>query len=218
MTSALLFDLDGTMIHSDPIHADIFIGLFAERGLTIDEGYYAENIQGRMNEDLFAEVFPDEDAQALSIEKERRFRERLNEAGPVAGLPALLDRAEAAGWGKACVTNAPRVNAEAMLGALGIADRFDEIVIADELARGKPDPLPYLTAMERLGVAAGNCLAFEDSRLGIRAATAAGAVTIGMRTLLDDAALRDAGAAASIADFDDPALSPFLDRLETTAR
>ncbi|MFD1341742.1 HAD family hydrolase [Litorisediminicola beolgyonensis] len=207
MALALLFDLDGTLLETDPLHVAVFRELFAERGREIDEAYYLERIHGRHNADIFADEFPGEDPQAMSDEKEARFRAKLGDsAPPMAGLPALLDRAEAAGWPIAVVTNAPRANAEASLGAIGLRHRFETLIIGDECARGKPDPEPYLAAMRALGVAPGECLAFEDSPSGLRAARASGAFTFGVTSSLSPAALRDAGAQEVIDDFTDDRL------------
>jgi len=112
------------------------------------------------------------------------------------------------------VTNAMRKNADAMLAAIGLDGAFDAVVIGEECARGKPDPAPYLEAMRQLGEAPETCIAFEDSPAGVRAAAASGAWTLGIRSALDDAALRAAGAAASLKDFTDPALGAHLARLE----
>ncbi len=214
MIRALLFDLDGTMIDSDPHHLAVFSELFAERGREIDGAFFAEHLQGRLNADIFGEFFPDEDTAALAEEKEARFRDRLGaRAEPMPGLLPLLDRAHAAGWRTGVVTNAPRANVEVMLAALGIAERFDAVVVADDLPRGKPDPLPYLTGLERLGAEAGQALAFEDSRSGVAAAAAAGLTTLALRSSLGHDALVSAGASGSIADFTDPGLGPWLDRL-----
>ena len=219
MRPALLFDLDGTLILSDALHAEVFVAMFAEHGREIDEAFYTENIQGRLNDDIFAEFFPGQDTAALAEEKEARFRDRLGaSAEPVAGLTDLLDRAGREGWGLGVVTNAPRANVDAMLGAIGVAHRFATVVVSEDLPRGKPDPLPYSTGLDRLGADPARALAFEDSRSGIAAATAAGIATIGLRSSLGHDALVSAGASDSIADFTDPGLAPWLDRLteETT--
>jgi len=118
------------------------------------------------------------------------------------------------GWGLGVVTNAMRENAVAMLDAIGLRDAFQTIVIGEECIRGKPDPDPYLEAMRQLGVGPAESIAFEDSPSGVRAAHAAGIWTIGIRSALDDAALRAAGADATLADFTDPALNDHLARLE----
>ncbi|KUF11589.1 HAD family hydrolase [Pseudoponticoccus marisrubri] len=218
MTHALLFDLDGTLLQSDPLHFAVFRDMMAERGRAIDLAFYETHIHGRHNLDSFPELFPGEDAQALSELKERLFRERL-EGGhpPMPGAPALLDRAEDAGWAVAVVTNAPRVNAEHMLAAIGLRARFDTLVIGDECARGKPDPAPYLAAMAALEVGPERCIAFEDSGSGLRAARAAGAYTVGLRSTGDDAGLRAEGAQVTIADFNDPALTEILRRFDREA-
>ena len=213
MTLALLFDLDGTLLHTDPLHESVFADLFARHGRDFDEGFYLRHIHGRQNLDIFAEYFPDEDAQQMSDAKEAAFRARLGtSAAPMPGLPDLLTRAETEGWPVAVVTNAPRDNAEAMLDAIGLADRLPLRIIGDECARGKPDPAPYAAAMERLGADPGQCVAFEDSPSGLRSAHAAGAFVIGLRSSLEDAALRRAGAQATIADFTDPILPELLAR------
>ena len=214
MTFALLFDLDGTLIHSDPIHASVFVELFAEQGRQIDESYYYDNIHGRRNEVIFGESFPDHDPDAMADEKEARFRKRLGDsAEPMAGLMPLLSRAADHGWNCAIVTNAPRANAEAMLAALGLSTRFDPVVIGDELPRGKPDPLPYQTALDRLGIDAVQALAFDDSPSGVASASAAGIATLGLRSSLRHDALIGAGAHDTIADFTDPVLDHWIAQL-----
>ena len=212
---ALLFDLDGTLIDSDPIHAEVFVELFAERGRTIDTAHYVAKFHGRLNTDIFGEQFPGEDPLALHHEKEARFRDRLPaNVAPTPGAVSLLNRAEAAGWGVAVVTNAMRLNADAMLGALGLTDRLPTIIVGEECPAGKPDPWPYRAALETLGVAPDLALAFEDSPTGLASASGAGIPCVGLRSSLSDNELRAAGAHITINDFTDPALEPLLDRLE----
>ncbi|GGH24025.1 haloacid dehalogenase superfamily, subfamily IA, variant 3 with third motif having DD or ED [Cribrihabitans marinus] len=216
MPRALLFDLDGTLLHSDPIHETVFEELWAARGLEAPEGFYMTHIHGRLNVDVFAEFLPDEpDPQGLSEWKEAQFRDRLPRPYPATpGAAALIGRAETEGWRMAVVTNAMRLNAEAMLQAIGLRGAFETIVIGEECSRAKPHPDPYLAAMRDLGVAPSDCVAFEDSPSGLRSAAASGAFTIGVRSGLDDAALRAAGARATIQDFNDPALPDLLERAE----
>lgn len=211
--SALLFDLDGTMLVSDPIHEQVFRELFAARGVAVEDDFYISRIHGRHNLDIFADFMPGADARALDELKEAMFRERLPRPYPaMPGLADLVALAVERGWQRAVVTNAMRKNAEAMLGAIGLRDAFETIVIGDECARGKPHPDPYLEAMRQLGAAPSACVAFEDSSAGVRSAAAAGAFTIGLRSALDDATLRAAGAQATIKDFTDPALPDLLGR------
>ena len=211
---ALLFDLDGTMLNTDPLHAAVFAELFAEHGCEIDEAFYFERIHGRLNRDIFAEFFPGENAEAMADDKEARARARLSPDLVMPGFAALVDRAEAENWPMAVVTNAPRANADAMMTVAGVAGRIGTLVLGDECEAGKPDPAPYREAMRRLGVMPDSAIAFEDSPSGVRSAHGAGARVIGLRSSLTDAALRQAGAHATIADFTDPALTGLLDLQE----
>ena len=210
--AALLFDLDGTMLESDPIHMQVFSDMMAAHGHIVDEAFYLEHIHGRLNRDIFIEFLPHEpDPDALSEQKEAEFRRRLPRPYPAThGLFDVLDRAMAQGVKLAVVTNAMRLNAEAMLSAIDARSYFETIVIGEECARGKPHPDPYLSAMDQLGVAAADCIVFEDSPSGVKSAVGAGAVTIGLRSSLDDATLRRHGAHATIKNFTDPALDAVM--------
>jgi HAD superfamily hydrolase (TIGR01509 family) len=217
MAGALLFDLDGTLIHSDPLHVDIFVRMYAARGRTIDTDYYLNHIHGRRSEVTFGEAFPDADADALAEEKETTFiREFPASFPPMPGVTALLDLAARDGLRTAVVTNAPRENAYVMLDAIGLAQHFDTVVLAEDCTRGKPHPAPFLEAMRRLDATPDTALAFEDSPAGIASARAAGLFTIGIRSSLTDADLRNAGCHATLSDYTDPALPALLARLKGT--
>jgi HAD superfamily hydrolase (TIGR01509 family) len=217
---ALLFDLDGTLVETDHLHLAAYGAVLAETGrspLDLDE--YRARVMGRPNAEVAATLFAGApDAAALIDRKEALVRARLAAAvEPVAGVHDLLDWAEAEGAGLAVVTNAPRANAEAMLAAAGLAARLTELVIGDECARPKPDPLPYLEAMRRLGATPARAIAFEDSPSGLRAARASGAWVVGLTTALGPDALLRAGAHRAIRDFADPALGDALRTLKARA-
>lgn len=213
-TKALLFDLDGTLLLSDDLHYEVFAEIFAENGMTLTHAIYENRIHGHHNLEMLPKLFPGKDPQALSDEKEARFRARLSGGTPpMPGAVALLDRADAEGWRLAVVTNAPRDNGEHMLDAIGLRDRFELLIIGDECERAKPDPEPYLAAMRELGVRPQDCIAFEDSQSGMRAAARCGAYPVGIRSGLTDDRLREAGAKVTIADYEDPALPGLLERL-----
>jgi HAD superfamily hydrolase (TIGR01509 family) len=216
---ALLFDLDGTLLHSDHLHEEVFRQLFAERGKPFPSGFYMDQIHGRLNVDIFRDLLPEEsDPEALSREKEARFRDVLPKSvPPMPGLVTVLDQARAQGLRMAVVTNAMRLNADAMLAAIDVTEYFDTIVIGEECPRGKPHPDPYRIAMEALGSRPETSVAFEDSPSGLQSARASGAFTIGVRSSLDATALIAAGAHATISDFTDPSLQTHLQRVTGAA-
>lgn len=204
MLKALIFDMDGTLVHSDPVHLRAFAEVLSPEGVTIDEHVYRSTIIGRTNESIFASLLPGrttEEHAAFADEKEAAFRRLALDLKPLGGLLDLLDWARERGIGTALVTNAPRLNADHMLDVLGITERFPVQVTIDQVERGKPDPLPYLTALQRLGVRAEEAIAFEDSPSGMRAAKAAGLYSFGLLTGLSANEMLDVGADAAIEDF-----------------
>ncbi len=211
---ALLFDIDGTLTDTDPLHIRAFNTMLAkfDRSITAEE--YFRRVMGFTNAEIMRDFFPEmpvAEHRALADFKEATFRDLAKtDLHPVRGLIDLLDWAEREGIPMAAVTNAPTANAELMLTGLHVKHRFRTIVIGDELPRGKPDPMPYLVAGERLGVDCRHCVAFEDSRSGMRSASAAGAFSIGMLSSLPEDELVKVGARFGVKDFTDARLRPLI--------
>lgn len=208
---AILFDIDGTLFDSDPVHLRAFQKILVEEnfngGVEIDDVFFRERISGRQNKLICADLFPERDAEwsaDFAERKEALFRSLAADAlAPITGLSAFLARVDARGLGKAAVTNAPRANAEFMLKAIDRLDYFDALVIGDECARAKPDPEPYLVAARAIGVPIADCLVVEDSPSGAVAGAAAGALVIGMLSSQTPADLEDAGCSYLVGDFDE---------------
>lgn len=212
--AALLFDIDGTLVESDPLHLEAFNVVLGPHGHVFDRESFGRELQGLANVAIGARFLPAETPERqweIMMEKEARFRE-LASAGiePVPGLFDLMDWADAEGVPMVAVTNAPRPNADLLIDAIGVRHRFRHLVIGDELAHGKPHPLPYLEGLRLLGADAANSVAFEDSRTGIASATAAGIATIGMATGLLPAQLVQAGAVMGAHDYGNEALLRFV--------
>ena len=225
---AVLFDIDGTLFHSDAVHLSVFQDVLAEAGFDggrrITEEFFKDRISGRQNAMILVDLFPQwtvAEAESFAVRKEERFRECVAEQLPSRIMPGLLDFCadlEAAGVRCAAVTNAPRANAVLMLQALTIGslsglDFFAPLIIGDECARGKPHPDPYEEAMRRLGVSAADCLAFEDSLSGATAAVAAGVRTIGITSSQPaETLIAQAGCARAVSDFADEGLAREMER------
>jgi len=214
MLKAVIFDLDGTLTDSDKVHFQVFQDYFARHDIELDKTLYKEKVSGRQNAAILADFLPDlpkAEAEAFSDRKEATFREiAKGQITPLPGLLALLEQLKKQGLAIAVVTNAPSENAAFMLEELNLSQAFDPIVIAEELPRGKPDPLPYQTALDRLNITAPEALAFEDSPSGIRSAVSAGIQTIGMATTHRPAELLALGVDRAIADFTDPYIQTLL--------
>jgi len=102
-----------------------------------------------------------------------------------AGVVELLDELDAAGLPRAIATSSSLAAVRQSLGPHSLVDRFDALITRDVQTRGKPHPEPFLKAAQALGVPAGDCLALEDSHNGVRAAAAAGMMTVMVPDMLD---------------------------------
>lgn len=144
-------------------------------------------------------------------EKEEAFRKLVSgRIEPTPRLMALMKLADQADIPMVAVTNAPRQNAEILLAGLGIMHRFRSVIIGDELAHGKPHPMPYLEGLRAVNAAPGLSIAFEDSRSGVKSASSAGIATVGMRTSLAHHDMIEAGATATAKIFDEPELMSLI--------
>jgi HAD superfamily hydrolase (TIGR01509 family) len=207
---ALLFDIDGTLADTDALHLRAFNQVLGPRGHVFDHTRFTRELQGFSNASIGARFLPGEapDRQmAIMDEKEAAFRNLVaGEVRPTPGLMALMARADQASIPMVAVTNAPRLNAEMLLAGLQIMDRFKAVVLGDELPQGKPHPMPYLEGLRAVNAAADQSVAFEDSRSGIKSASAAGIATVGIRTSLSHVDMIEAGAVLTARSFDDPEL------------
>lgn len=214
MRSAILYDLDGTIVNTDPLHYQAWQELLQGYNLEIDQEFYKSRMSGRLNPDIVQELLPElslEAVQEFSDRKEARFREIAPNLLPLPGLLNLIAWGNAHGCKQAVVTNAPRVNAEYMLKVLHLQDKFDQLVIAGEIGIPKPNPAPYQYILNYFGIKPEQALAFEDSPTGICAAVGAGIPTVGIASTQEPSKLYDLGAILVIADFTDSQLWEILE-------
>mgnify|MGYP002622221956 CR=1 FL=1 len=212
---ALLFDMDGTLVDSDPLHIAVFVEFLGARGVTITEADYMDRIHGRQNVEIFRHFLPDADPDEMDLAKEAAYREKVGTSmEPMPGARDLIRRARSHGLKTGAVTNGPRANLEAVLKATGLTDAFDHTGTANDVTHGKPHPELYLAALDALSLAPDETLVFEDSPSGIASARAAGIDVIAIASSLSAKALVDLGALFAISDFTDPALKRHLTALE----
>jgi HAD superfamily hydrolase (TIGR01509 family) len=183
--SAALWDLDGTIVDTAPIHWLAWRDTLADEGRTLTYERFATTFGLRNDQTLpvllGAEVSGAEIAR-IGDAKETRFRERVAAQPPVVLPGALhwLAALRSAGWRQALATMAPRPNLEVIVNSLGLGAYFDAAVASEDVERGKPDPQVFLLAAQRLGVPPGRCVVVEDSTAGVEAARRAGMRCIGV--------------------------------------
>ena len=178
-TSALIFDMDGTMIDSMPYHAKSW-AVFAQRhGVTMDLAELMRRTTGRTGTEcmgeLFGRVMSAQEALPLVHEKELIYREMFAaEFTEVRGFKAFYAAARALGL-KTCVGTAGDIhNVEFALGHLKLAEVPHAIIRGDMGLPGKPEPAIFLEAARAVSARAGASIVFEDAPLGIEAARRAG--------------------------------------------
>lgn len=219
--TAILFDLDGTIVNTDPIHYQAWQQMLSRYSIEIDETFYKTRISGRLNPEIVKDILPElspVESVKFAEEKEALFRQMASHLRPLNGFTELIAWTQAHELKRALVTNAPRLNAEFMLEVLGITDTFDQIIMAEDCIAGKPDPAPYQAALSELGIHAEMAIALEDSPSGIRAAVAAGISTVGITSTHDPNVLQEVGAFMAIPDFTDLRLWTLLNSLIETSQ
>lgn len=177
---AYLFDCDGTIADSMPLHYVAWKKALAEWGCEFPERtFYAWG--GMPAAEIVATLAAQQGltmpAEEVAHRKEDLYYEILHE---LQAVPEVLEQIEK-NHGRipfAVVSGSTRDSVTKSLAALGILDKFDTLVCAGDYTKSKPDPEPFLTAAKRLGVAPADCLVFEDTEMGIQAATAAGMASV----------------------------------------
>lgn len=184
---AVLWDMDGTMIHSGEYHWLAWRDVMEQEGRPITREVFSETF-GQRNDTIlrryFGDDFPMHEMQRIADDKEARYRELVYTRGIelLPGVQHWLDYLKAHGWRQAVASAAPRKNIETILEVLAIGPYFDAIVSAEDVQHGKPDPQVFLKAAERLGVPPPHCIVIEDAPAGIEGASRADMHTIGVRT------------------------------------
>lgn len=210
MLAGILFDLDGTLVNTDPLHFQAWQEMLLTHGLEIDNLFYQTRISGRLNPIIIQDILPHltlEQGEKFAEDKEARFRELAPLLKPLCGLEKIIKWTKEHDLKRGLVTNAPRKNVDFLLEILELAEIFDAVFVAEEdVTEGKPAPAIYKLAIERFNITPELALAFEDSPSGIRSAVGAGIRTIGIASTHDPQKLYDVGAFKVIPNFADPSL------------
>jgi HAD superfamily hydrolase (TIGR01509 family) len=183
---AVIFDMDGVLIDSNPYHKIALRKFCSRYGYTLDDQQLLERIYGRTNRDWLTNLFgslPEEKIQAYTHEKEAIFRELYKDAiTPLPGLIPFLNAMDRNGITRAIGTSAPAENVTFTLSATGMTSYFPIILDESFVTRGKPDPEIYIKAAAALGMPNERCFVFEDSLSGVEAGKRAGSPVVGVAT------------------------------------
>jgi beta-phosphoglucomutase-like phosphatase (HAD superfamily) len=193
MTSAIIFDFNGTLSDDEPIMCEIFIELFAEHGKPLSAQEYFDELAGLSDPEIvrtwLGEDHPDIDE--VIAERVNRYRAAVGDGSSIHEhvREAVCFAAERVPL--AICSGAARAEIEPVVEAAGLAECFQAIVTSDDVVHGKPDPEGYLKTLSLLGDPK-DALVFEDTEAGIASAKAAGLRVIAKLGTLDPHRLREA--------------------------
>jgi len=206
---ALIFDLDGVLVNSEPLHRRTWLEAFAEQGVQIDDRD-VHQFQGRTAEQVvkWLESRPGRtqqpiDTPQLVLRKRQLYLGVIgSELEAVAGVDEFL-RAQKGKFGLGLVTSSALKTVGQVMLAFNWRNIFEALVGAEHVTNPKPHPEPYLQVANRFKAHPSECLVFEDSAVGIESAVAAGARVCGVGTTLGAKELKTLGASFTIQDFRD---------------
>ena len=200
---AAVFDLDGTLIDTEPRNRVMWSRLFDAHGVPYDEALIA-SFAGRRGLEVLADLahlFPGRTVEGL-FEQVVAYgtMEGMPPIAPVAGAVDLVRSLADSGVPLAVVTSGERTYAEGLLDELGIRGLLDIVVTAGDVATGKPHPEGYLAAARDLDVPPEEMIGFEDAPAGVEAVKSAGMTCVGVTTTQPVGAL--SAADHVVADFE----------------
>jgi beta-phosphoglucomutase len=186
MKHAFLFDMDGVIIDSNPVHKIALKQFCHQHGFDLSEEQLHTKIYGRTNKDWIPAVFgslPAEQVARYGAEKEALFRELYADTiRPLDGLITFLEQLAKGEIPRAIATSAPRANVDFTLEKTGIGRFFQTILDENFVDKGKPNPEIYLKTAKALGIPPEQCIVLEDSLSGVASGKSAGCKVIAFTT------------------------------------
>lgn len=181
----VVFDFDGVLADSEPLHLKAYQALLEPQGIHLDEKTYCERYLGYDDEGALHKIaedngllLGDEEIEMLIVEKGRVFERLVGQRDVMYPGAADCVRRLAEAWPVGVASGALRGDIELILRGAKVGDLFTFIVAAGDTDRTKPEPDPYLRAAELHGLPPQACVAIEDSHWGLQSARAAGMHTI----------------------------------------
>ncbi|MBD1909079.1 MULTISPECIES: HAD family phosphatase [unclassified Leptolyngbya] len=183
--AALIFDCDGTIAHTLPVHFEAWQATLGEFGAVLPEDWYYERTG--LTAAKFLQEFNQAfgyaiDIQRLEVERQRHFSRLVHRVQAVPAVAAIAHE----NYGRvpmAIASNGQRSVVEPTIESIGLRSLFNTIVTINDVKVGKPEPDLFLLAAERMGVAPQECIVYEDSDVGLEAAERAGMRWVDVRIL-----------------------------------
>ena len=181
---AVIFDMDGVLVDSEPFHVQNEKLMFHKLGLDISDEEHARYM-GTATDVMWEQIIRERnlsldvaETTMQTIQQEIPYFQSFDKIDPMPGLVNLLEKLQKSGIPMAVASSSDKAIIDIILEKSGLRKYFEHAVSSSEVGKSKPEPDVFLHAAKLLGVAPENCLVFEDSKNGIKAAKAAGMVCI----------------------------------------
>jgi beta-phosphoglucomutase family hydrolase len=200
----VVFDFDGVIVDSHPVHTRAWKKFLESVGKTASESQLQFVLDGRKREDILRHFLGELDPEQVveyGVRKEQLFRDEAADVQTVEGLLDFLADLQDSQVVLGVASSASRSRVDFLLDRLDLKRYFRAVVTADEVEHGKPDPAVFLRAAHNLGLCPSELLAFEDAVSGVRAARSAGMKCIGIAQADRASTLLAAGATSVIPNF-----------------
>lgn len=206
---AIIFDMDGVIVDSEPIHEKAAMEVCREFGMDIPKDEW-DGLRGKRLEDILSYASRKYGTGNEPIEKmiERKIELylfcALRDMQSIPGALEFLQKLKASGkYTYALTTSGRKVQQDQILKKFGLLDFFEIIITSGDVQNGKPHPEPYLATVEKLKELPENCLVIEDSDNGVLSAKAAGCQVCGITTTFSRERLESVGADMVVSNFEE---------------
>ncbi|MBE9460397.1 HAD family hydrolase [Dyadobacter subterraneus] len=184
---AVIFDMDGVIVHTNPYHSRAFREFFSSRNLNPSDEDFARHMFGKSNSYILSHflerTIEGEELRALEDEKESLFRKIYEPfIDPISGILSFIDDLYQNEVKLGVATSAPVANLDLVFSKVPLREKMGSILASENVTKHKPDPEVYLTSAKNLGVSPEDCVVFEDSFSGVSAALNAGMKVVGVLT------------------------------------
>jgi beta-phosphoglucomutase len=204
MAFGLIFDMDGVLFDSHPIHKKAWRELLRSLGMEVTEEELEFIMTGATREEILQHYLGPLSAEQLAVygkQKEVLFRNEEEGLRTIEGVKAFLDLVECAAIPKVVATSASKRRAMRMLDGHELTDRFEAIITGDDVPKGKSDPAIFLRGAEELHASPAKVVVFEDAVPAIKVAISIGMRCIGIANGERCSQLKLAGADLVVPDF-----------------
>jgi HAD superfamily hydrolase (TIGR01509 family) len=221
MFKGIIFDMDGVLIDSHPVHRIAWRRFLASVGKTVSDEQLDFILEGRRRDEIlryFLGDLPEGTLVEYGQRKEDFFQENFNDIKLIPGVEAFLSKLHSAGVKTGIATSASSYRTLRTLQLLNLQNGFAAVITGDDVSLGKPDPAAYRLAADRMNLDPDQLLVLEDAPTGVQAAKAAGMRCVGVSSNGRAEILRRAGADHVIPGFVELSLEKLLQLLSSPSR